>query len=364
MNNKRPTVMEVDVNAFCYNVEKIQEFVGNNVQIMPVLKANAYGTNINYLSKITNKFSIIAVAIVEEGVKLRKYYGYKGEIFILNPPLVDELDEILENNLTIGICDEKTIEKIGNTNKKVTVHLEIDTGMGRTGIFSEDIIKYIKKIKEYSNINLEGIYTHFSSADNDLDYTNYQIRNFKKCVEEAKKLVNLKYIHCSASNGILNFPECNYNLVRPGIILYGYESCDKTFSKIKLKPVCKLKSKITYLKYVEEGYSIGYSRKFITNKKSKIATIPIGYADGFPRMCNKGYIVIDGKKAPIIGSVCMDNLMVDVTNIDNTYIGQDVYIWDNDLIKIEDIAELTNTINYEIISRISERVPRVFFNFE
>lgn len=362
MEITRPTIMEVDVKSFEYNVKQIQNYVGNDVTIMPVLKANAYGTNINFLSDVTNKFSIVAVALVDEAVKLRTEYGYKGEIFVLNPPLIDELDKILDYDITVGVCNIDFIEEAGKKSQKINVHLEIDTGMGRTGIAPKNLIEYIEKIKSYSNINLEGIYTHFSSADSDFDYTNSQIRIFDECVEKARKLIDLKYIHCSASNGIINFPECNYNLVRPGIILYGYKSANDTFEKIDLKPVCKLKSKIAYLKEVEANTSIGYSRKFITNRKTKIATIPIGYADGFPRICNKGYIIVNGKKAPIVGNVCMDNLMIDVTNIENVNLNQDVYIWDNDLIKVEDISELNQTINYEIISRISDRVPRIFIH--
>lgn len=359
MSITRPTVMEVDLNAFEYNIKKIKEIIGEEVEIMPVFKANAYGTNINLLSEITNKFKIIGVAIVDEAVALREN-GYNGEIFVLNQPSIYEIDKILKYNITVGVCDENFIKELANVKNKINIHIEIDTGMGRTGIAPKEIIEFINKIKLYSNINIDGIYTHFSSADNNFDYTKKQIELFNESIREAKQITNLKYIHSSASNGILNFSECNYNLVRPGMILYGYESSEDTYNKISLKPICKLKSKITYLKEVDANTSIGYSRKFITDKKTKIATIPIGYADGFPRVCNKGYVVIDNKKAPIIGTVCMDSMMVDVTDIENICINKDVYLWDNNLIKLKDIADLTGTINYEIISRISQRVPRIF----
>lgn len=359
MDITRPTVMEIDLDAFEYNVNQIQKYIGENIEIMPVLKANAYGTNINFLNTMTSKFKIIAVAIVDEAVMLRNY-GYSGEILVLNQPSIDEIDKILDYNVTIGICEEHFLEEIANFEKKIKIHIEIDTGMGRTGINPERIIEFIDKVKLYSNITVDGIYTHFSSADIDFDYTKKQINLFNKCIKKAKEMIHLKYIHASASNGILNFPECNYNLVRPGIILYGYEASEETYKKISLKPVCKLKSKIIYLKEVDSNISIGYSRRYVTNRKTKIATIPIGYADGFPRVSNKGFIVVNDQRAPIIGTVCMDSMMVDVTNIEDVYINQDVYIWDNDLIKLKDIADLTGTINYEIISRISQRVPREF----
>lgn len=359
MKITRPTVMEVNLNDFEYNVNQIKKMIGNNVDIMPVIKANAYGTYINLCNDILNKFNIVAVAIVDEAVALRKQ-GYNKEIFVLNQPSIDEIENIIEYEITVGICDKYFIEELSKYNKKVKVHLEIDTGMGRTGINPQNVIDIINKIKLNNNIIIEGIYTHFSSPDTDYDYTKNQIKVFNECVEKAKEIVNFKYIHSSASNGILNFSECYYNLVRPGMILYGYESGENILEKIDLKPVCKLKSKITFLKEVDEGTSIGYSRRFITNKKSKIATIPIGYADGLTRVSNKGFVVIKNQRAPIIGSVCMDSIMVDVTNIKNVSINEDVYIWDNKLIKLEEIASLTSTINYEIISRISERVPRIF----
>lgn len=359
MKITRPTIMEVNLNNFEYNVNQIKKYVGENVNIMPVIKANAYGTYINLCNDILNKFDIVAVAIVDEAIKLRKQ-GYNKEIFVLNQPSIYEIENIIEYNITIGISENNFIEELAKYGKEVKVHIEIDTGMGRTGINPQNIIDVINKIKLKNNIKIEGIYTHFSSADIDYDYTKKQIEIFNECVEKAKKIVQLKYIHSSASNGILNFSESYYNLVRPGIILYGYESGENLSEKMDLKPVCKLKSKITFLKDVDKGTSIGYSRKFITNRKSKIATIPIGYADGFPRVSNKGFVVIKNQKAPIIGSVCMDSIMVDVTEIENVDINEDVYIFDNNLIKLEDIANLTGTINYEIISRISERVPRIF----
>ena len=206
------------------------------------------------------------------------------------------------------------------------------------------------------------MYTHLSSADIDFEYTEKQLNSFSRAVVTAKEILGeLKYIHCSASNGILNFSNSYYNLVRPGLILYGYDSCEGATEKLNLKPICKLKSKITFLKEVDANTSIGYSRSFITNRKTKVATIPIGYADGLKRiLSNKGEVVINGKRVPIIGSVCMDSFMADVTDLEEVSAGDDVYIWDNENVTVEEIAKLCGTINYEIICTISNRVPRVF----
>ncbi len=360
MEITRPTIMEVDIKAFKHNVKAIQDFIGNDIKIMPVIKANAYGTWINKVKDIVNQFEIVAVAVVDEAVELRQV-GYNNEIFILNQPYIEEIPKILENNITIGVCEKGFIRKLGESNKIVKIHIEIETGMGRTGIKLEEIPEFIELIKQYQNIEIEGVYTHFSSADYDADYTNKQCEIFDKAIEKIKELVgDIKYIHCSASNGILNTDK-KFNLVRPGIILYGYEPYKGALEKIDLRPVCKLKSKITFLKEVDENTSISYGRTFISNKRMKIATIPIGYADGLRReLSNKGEVVINGKRAPIIGKVCMDGFMADVTDIEGVSIGDTVYIWDNELITLEEIAEKCNTSNYEIMSTISWRVPRVF----
>lgn len=353
----RASVLEVNLNNFLYNVEQIQNYVGKNIKLMPVVKANSYGTHINMCLDVLNKFEIVAVALVDEAVNLRKI-GYEKDIFVLNQPYSDEIDLIIENNITIGLSDLSFLEELGKRKELVKVHIEIDTGMGRTGVL--DLDKFILELKKYSNVLVEGIYTHLSSADSDYEYTNKQLELFEESVLLAKKYFNLKYIHSSASNGLLNFKTSCCNTIRPGIILYGYESYSGALDKIDLKPVCRLKSKITFLKEVEEGTSISYSRSYITNKKTKVATIPMGYADGVRRcLSNKGNVVVNNTLVPIIGKVCMDSFMIDVTGLD-VKVGDEVYLFDNELIKVEDIANIYDSINYEVISTVSDRVPRSF----
>lgn len=357
----RPTVLEINLDNFEYNLNQIKNKLKPETKIMPVIKANAYGTYINKRLEILNKFDIVAVAIVDEGEDLRKL-GYEKEIFVLNQPDINEIEKIVQNNLTIGLSSIEFLKEVKKQNKDLRVHVEIETGMGRTGVALEKVEEFIEEIKNTKNIKVEGIYTHLSSADNDEEYTKKQLKIFSEAVEKITKKINtIKYIHSSASNGIVNYPEGQYNLVRAGMILYGYESGEGIKEKIELKPVAKLKSKITYLKEVEKGTSISYGRRFITKKKSKIATIPIGYADGLRRcLSNKGEVLINGKKAPIIGSVCMDSFMADVTDLPEVKLGDTVYIWDNEKITLDELAKKCDTINYEIISTISERVPREF----
>ena len=234
--------------------------------------------------------------------------------------------------------------------------------MGRVGVKSEKALEFIEKLQQFNNINIEGIYTHFSSADSSEEYTKMQISKFNYVLEILKENeINIKYIHASNTAGIILYPEAHYNLVRPGIGVYGYYPDESMKDKISLKPSAKLKSKISFIKEVEENTSISYNQRFITTRKSKIATVPIGYADGIRReLSNKGNVYINGKYAKIVGSVCMDSFMVDVTDIESVNIGDEVIIFDNENITLEQIANNCNTISYEILSNIQNRVPREY----
>ena len=363
MQITRPVWLEIDLNNLEFNIKQIQAQIGENVKIMPVIKASGYGTHINRRLDIINKFDIVAVANVDEAVFIREL-GYEKEIFVLNQPFEDEINKIIKYNIVIGISSYGFAEKLTQTGKEVTVHVEVGTGMGRTGVHPYKIREYLESLD--SNIKIEGIYTHFSSADIDDEYTKKQLKSFNVALETAKEMLGeIKYIHAAASNALLNYPEARFNLVRPGIILYGYPAADDTLEKIDLKPIAKLKAKITFLKTVSEGTSIGYGRSYITNRETKVATVPIGYADGFRRDFSNGWkVLIKGEKAPIIGKVCMDSFMVDVTEIEDVEIGDEVIIWDNKNITLEDLAKKCDTINYEILSTIGERVPRKFIKNE
>lgn len=359
MEITRPTILEINLNNFDYNIRQIKGMIGDNVKIMPVIKANAYGTYINRRLDILNNFEIVAVATVDEGVSIREL-GYKGEIFVLNQPYEDEIPKIISNNIVVGISSHHFAECLADCGKQIKVHVEVGTGMGRTGVHPYKIENYLQSLSD--NIKVEGIYTHFSSSDTDDEYTKKQLQSFKYAVEKAKEILgDIKYIHSAASNALLNYPESHFNLVRPGMIIYGYPSADDTLQKIDLKPVAKLKSRVTFLKEVDEGTSIGYSRSYITTKHTKVATIPIGYADGFRRTFSNGWkVLINGKKVPIIGKICMDSFMADVTELKNVNVGDEVIIWDNENITLEQLASKCDTINYEILSTIGERVPRKF----
>lgn len=355
--------MIIDLNKIEKNLQEIRKKVGDKVEVMPIIKDNAYGTYLNekiaWLYK--NNIKIVGVAIIDEGIHLREL-GYKGEIFILNQPLVEEIENIETYDLTLGIGSIKFLSNLGEMNHNIRIHMEIESGMGRTGISPSKVEKYIEEARKYANIQIEGIYTHFSCGDCDEEYTRKQIVLFNQALKIAEsKLPKLKYIHCSNSAGIINFPEAKFNLVRPGLMLYGYYPSKELREKIELKPSIVVKSKISFIKEVEKGSSISYGRSFTTEVKTTIATIPLGYADGIRRtLSNTGRVIIKGKLVPIIGKVCMDCFMADVSNIQGVKAGDEVYLWDNKTIMVEDIAKQYDTINYEVITGISSRVVREY----
>lgn len=355
---KRQTYLEVNLSNFKHNINEIKK-LHKDKEIIPVIKANAYGTHINKRLDIINEFNIVAVAIVEEALYLREL-GYKKDILVLNQPYIEEIEDIISNNITVGLSSIDFLKELIKQDKQVKIHVEVETGMNRTGFQSLD--ELLKTLHNSNNIIVEGLYTHFSSADTDDEYTKKQISKFKEYYNILiKEFPNLKYIHTSASNGLVNYNIDITNAIRPGIIMYGYPSYDEILNKIDLKPTTKLITKISYLKEIPANESVSYNQTYKTNKITKIATIGIGYADGLRRsLSNKGNVIINNTLCPIIGNVCMDSILVDVTHLQNVSIGDKVYIYDNELVTLEDIAKISNTINYEILSNISERVPRVY----
>ena len=356
---KRQTYLEINLNNFKDNINEIKK-IHPNKEIIPVIKANGYGTHINKRLDIINEFNIVAVAIVEEAIELRNI-GYQKDILVLNQPYEEEIDDIIKYNIIPGICSIDFLNKLIKTNKKTKIHIEVETGMNRTGFSS---LKEVIPVLQNSNIIVDGLYTHFSSADTDDEYTKKQINKFIEFYNEiSKNIKNIRYIHTSASNGLINYKLDITNAIRPGIIMYGYPSYNEISNKIKLKPTASLISKISYIKEVPKNESISYNQTYKTTKRTKVATIGIGYADGIRRaLSNKGNVVINNTLCPIIGNVCMDSILVDITKLKEVSIGYKVYIFDNKLITLEDIATECNSINYEILCNISDRVPRHYIS--
>ena len=365
----RPTRLEINLSNLKYNIKEVKNIIGDNVNIIAVLKASAYGNGAEILldtfkSEGINNF---AVAIPSEGEKLRKI-DEKINIIILNQPSIYEIDTIINNDLTCGACEIEFLQDLNKKsieNKKMSkIHIEVDTGEGRNGVLPSELPLFIDQVLNLSNIQIEGVFTHLTCADSDREYTYMQIDKFNKAIDYIKsRNISIKFIHAANSSGVLGYKESYFNAIRPGIMLYGYYPDSKYSRNVFLKPVEKLVSKINYIKLMPVGSGISYDKTFIAKRETKIAVVPIGYADGYKRaFSNKAEVLIKGKRAKVIGKVCMDMIMIDITDLENININDDVYLFDNEEITVEELAKIADTINYEIISTISFRVDRIYIN--
>jgi len=364
--------LEINLDAIAHNVRTIKGIVGRNTQIIAVVKANAYGHGAVEVSQVAleNGVAILAVGVVEEGIILRKA-GIKAPILICGLTLEDQLKPLLSYNLTPTICDLQILEALskvaGENGKTVGIHIKIDTGMGRLGVSPPKTLNFVKKISKMRNIKIEGIFTHLA-ATNEKDgiYTKMQLDKYKKALLELEKEgINIPLKHIANSAAILNSSSMYLDAVRPGIILYGLFPSPKSERTVELKPAAEFKTKIIFLKKVPPGKSIGYGRTYITTKTTKVATLPVGYADGYSRLLsNKAEVLVRGERAPIIGRICMDLCMIDVTHIPKVRVGNEVILWGrqgSETIWAEEIAEKIGSIVYEVICMVDkERVPRVF----
>lgn len=361
----RATKLYINIEKIKTNIYNIQRYIGNGTQIMPIIKCNAYGTHLNQFIDLIANFKYVGVGVVDEGVSLRKA-GYKGNILILYPPLKEEINDIQKHNLFFNGCDIEMLENFNqNTTNTLTVHIEIETGMGRTGIQIENIKNYIGRLKNLKNIKVDGVYSHLSSSSSDIKFTELQIKRFKEALNIlATEDINYNYAHICNSGGIFNIKEPMFNMVRVGLLIYGYYPNKKFNKSIKLYPSMMLKTNVTFIKKININDTVGYNKNFIAKRKSIIATIPFGYGDGLTGLeCGEPhnpYVIIKGKKAPIIG-ICMDNMMIDVTEISKVKNGDEVIIFDNEQLTVEEIGRWCNDIsNYKIISSLSDRIPRIF----
>ncbi len=368
---------EIDLDKALYNWNRIVEKSCGR-DIMPVVKADAYGHGANILAELYEKngASGFAVSNINEAIKLRKH-GITKNILVLGFTPIQYINQLYAFNITQAVYCRDYAESLSaaasDNNFVIKIHIKVDTGMGRIGFnCRDDALAELQDIihcLSLPGLIAEGIFTHFSSADSvneeDVDYSDEQYRLFSLLVNALReKGHSFKYVHCSnsAASALRNGNEGN--LIRPGIILYGVSPSEGLDLGYALKPIMSVKSTVSMVKEVEPDKSFSYGRTFISSKKMTIATVPIGYADGYPRiMSNKGHVIINGKYAPIIGRVCMDQMMVDVSNIENVNIGTVVTVIGSDgelAITFDEIAAMNNTIAYEIMCNISIRMPRIY----
>ncbi len=367
------TWIEINLDAIAQNVKNIKQLIGEKIELMAVVKGNAYGHDILEVSSVVlnNGATRLAVARLEEGIFLRKA-GITVPILILGLTLKQQAELLVSYNITPTVCEYEMIEKLSESaikeDKVVKVHLKVDTGMGRIGIFSHDILRFIKRIRALKNVEIEGIFTHFSVADEkDKTYTEKQFRKFMGVLTALEKEgIRIPIKHLGNSATLLDLPHMWLDLVRPGISIYGLYPSTEVQKTIKLIPAHSFKTRIVFLKELSMGESIGYGRTYTTNqRRTKVASLPLGYADGYNRLLsNQGEVLVRGRRFPVIGRICMDQTMIDVTNLPQVKIGDEVVLWGRqgqEEITVEEIAEKIGTINYEIVHMPDKkRVPKLF----
>ncbi len=371
---EKRTWAEVDLDAIAHNMREIRRITNENAQIMAVVKADAYGHGFMETAKtlLENGADRLAVAVLQEGKQLRSR-GVDVPILILGASGPEDAEDIINFDITPNVFDyefAKALSYTAEKKEKVTkVHIKLDTGMSRIGFVvddgdNEEIINEILKVSRLPYIEIEGIFSHFATSDeSDRQYTLLQFERFMrvvKALEERGLHIPIKHICNSA--GIMMYPEMHLDMVRPGVILYGmYPSNEVDKSRLDLIPAMTLKSSITLVKEVEPGRGVSYGKEYITDSITKIATVPIGYADGYLRkIAKKGRMLVNGVKVPIIGRICMDQCMIDVTNVHNIDRGDEAIIFGREGITIDDLAGWLETINYEVACVIGKRIPRIY----
>jgi len=369
----RPVWAEVDLDKLAYNMREIRR-ISKSKNIIAVVKADGYGHGAVDIAPVLlqNGANGLAVAVISEAVELRRA-GIEAPIMVLGFTPPNLIDNLLRYDIEQTVINYEFAKELSNMarkkNKIAKIHIAVDTGMGRIGFLPNDrSVDEIYKISQLSNIEIEGLFSHFSSADEgDKEYTKLQVERFNDFYNKLKNLnIKINNRHIGNSAAIIDLPETHFEAVRPGIILYGYYPSNEVVKqKIKLKPVMSLKSNIIHIKTLPPGEHISYGRRFKTERESIIATLPVGYADGYTRLLfGKARVIVNGKFAPVVGTICMDQCMIDVTSIDGVELGNEVILIGeddhNNKFTADNVAELLGTINYEIVCAINKRVPRVY----
>lgn len=372
----RPVWAEINLDNIAYNMQRIRERAKSR-DIIGIVKADAYGHGAVDVAPVIlkNGANRLAVAVLSEAVELRKA-GIDCPIMILGYTPLSIGDDIFKYDIEQTVFTVDYAEELSRMAQRrhvlIKIHIALDTGMGRIGFIpDEKSVEAVCTISNLPGIKIEGLFTHFSTADEEnKEYTYLQFERYKWFYNElTKKGVNINIRHIANSAAIMEFPETHFEASRPGIIIYGYyPSNEVDKNRLDLKPAMELKTNVVHIKEMEAGEFVSYGRKFECKRKTLIATLPVGYADGYTRaLSNKAKVIINGKFADVVGRICMDQCMVDVTDIPDVKVGDEVVLIGESQgksITADDIAEILGTINYEVICMISKRVPRVYISGE
>ncbi|MTI95707.1 MAG: alanine racemase [Firmicutes bacterium] len=368
MHRYRPTWAEINLANIAHNVREFRRHVGDGTRLMAVVKADGYGHGAVEVGRaaLAAGADWLAVALVEEGIELRQA-GIASPILVLGflPP--EGVNAALQYHLTPAVVDMNSLrlleEEAMRQRRRVAVHLKVDTGMGRLGLRDEAAVALAERALKSPNLELQAIFTHFAAADDaDKTFTMQQLDKFKRTVETLKGAPVLT--HCSNSAATIDVPEARGDLVRIGISLYGLYPSSEVKPLVDLRPALSLHTQVATVKEVPAGTPISYGCTFVTERPSRIATLPIGYADGYNRrLSGRANVLLRGKRVPLVGRVCMDYCMADVTDLDGVEPGEQVTLYGSQgaaTISVDETARLLDTINYEITCAVSARVPRIY----
>lgn len=368
----RPTYAEIDLSAIRDNIRAVRARVGPRVKIMPAVKANGYGHGAVEVSRAVLEAGaeVLCVAIPEEAVELREA-GFDAPIIILGCTTAEAADDIVRLDVASTVCDiayARALSSAALKQRKIaSVHLKVDTGMGRIGVRPEEVIDTMTALNSLPGLSIDGVFTHFPSADEtDRTYTTAQIALFSRVLDGLKRSgIPAALVHASNSGGVLAYPEADFDAVRPGIMIYGSYPSFEVVRSIPIREAMTLKTRIIFLKEAEAGTGVSYGRTHILKSRAKIATLPIGYADGYSRMLsNKGEAAVRGVRVPVIGRVCMDQICVDVTDVPGVALGDEVILYGGgyDYLTANEVGKRAGTISDEVYCAVSSRVPRVYLN--
>jgi alanine racemase len=370
----RPTRAEVSLKRLTNNLEIVRSLVGSSVKVMAMVKANAYGHGIKQVSEEMLKAGAhyLGVAYLEEAVYLRRC-GIEAPILVCGAINTDQIEGFLKNNIEItssSIDKSAAISAVAKTlGKTAAVHLKIDTGMERIGVHWYNAEKFIEYTLELPNVSVKGIFSHLAKAESDQSFTDQQIERFEKVANfMARKNVLPELMHLAYSAAIIGSPGSHFTMVRPGIMLYGYNPFGydpyRDFNGRRLVPAMSFKTKVSYFKVCQSDTGISYNHTYVTKNQSRIVTLPVGYGDGYNRLLsNKGEVVIRDRSYPVVGAVCMDQVMVDIGNDGTAYNGDDALLFghmNGRTIPLETLCGKIGTIPYEFLCNISYRVPRIY----
>jgi len=366
-----PTWAEVDLDRFGRNLAAIKSAIGADCKILLVVKADAYGHGSVEISRaaIDAGIQMLGVATLHEGIELRSA-GFSVPIVILSPTLLSEVDEIIEHRLTPSVGSLEFAELLSRRcvahERTARVHVEVDTGMGRTGISDGDAVEFVERLVAMPGIDLEGLYTHFPDADSGNTYfAEEQLRRFHEILDSLlRRKIHVPIRHAANSAGILALPQSGLDMVRPGILAYGFYPSARVPRTIPVEGAMSFKSRVVQLRSVPSGRFISYGRTYQTKRQTRIGVLPVGYGHGLPwLLSNRGEVLVRGRRAPIVGRVTMDLTMVDVTEIPDIALGDEVVLFGEQhgmRVTLEEVAERAETIPYDVLCSMGKRVVRVF----